>query len=284
MRRRLSAAIAAASCVPVLALAGISFTTVTKVEGGRAGAAKERTVRVSVEGESLKTEFVTSMGPTFPAGAYMLTRDAGKTFYLVFPTDKVYMPWNLQETLAGAGALTGAFPGFKMEIKDYKVETTLDEEGPVMLGLPTRHYKFRTSYAMEMTIMGQASSTVHAQEEEIWATAKFNSLVIEAWQKNQAFKTGNAQIDVLIEQSKKKVKGLPLKHITNTTMTMGGRGQPTASRTVTEVTEIKEEKVPESAFAIPADYTEKKIEGKPLVPGAGPPLPSVGPPSRPPGP
>ena len=78
--------------------------------------------------------------------------------------------------------------------------------------------------------------------------------------KASEFKTGSDELDKLIHTEISNVKGFPLKsERAQTSKTSDGKEQVTKSTTL--VTELKETKIADSQFAVPAGFTET-----PLIP------------------
>ena len=121
-----------------------------------------------------------------------------------------------------------------------------------MLGYPTQHYKFRTSYQMSMSIMGFKNQMSVVKEDETWATTKMDVTAFSAWM-NKSPKTQNAELDKLIAMEKGKMSGLPLKTISVQTTT-DNQGKSTVNRSSTEVTSIRN--VSDVQVDIPSDYQE----------------------------
>jgi len=78
-------------------------TTRDQIENG-----KERSrslVRGWIDGANAKIEFADQKGTMFKPGSYLLTKDAGRTLYLVDPKEKAYSRWDLEAMLASTFAL-----------------------------------------------------------------------------------------------------------------------------------------------------------------------------------
>ena len=246
--------------------AGVSFTASTKHEGTASNRSKAQSMDTITkgwfDGGQGRIEFVQgSDNPMAPKGGYMLIKDAGKTMYMVNPAEKSYMQWDIQSIMGMAG---GAMGMMNMKVSSPKVEKLLDEEGPSMLGCPTRHIKLRTSYAMAMSFMGIDHSSAITQEQELWTTEKYKDAGLAAWRDNMGMKTGDKSLDELIKAQMDKMQGVILKMITANT-TQDNTGKTQTSRTIMEVTEIKEESVGKDRFEIPADY--KEIPMGAMMPG-----------------
>ena len=218
----------------------------TKAESG------DNTIRMTTAGNKARIDFEAGQMPGMGDGGYLVTKDAGKSFYMVSPKEKTYMKWDMEAMMGMAGAMGNMM---KMQISDPKVEKLVDEAGQAILGYPTRHYKFRTSYHMSMSVMGFKNEMTINKEDETWTTTKLDTAVLGAWF-SRAPKTQNAEMDKLIEAEKGKMTGVPLKMLSIQTST-DNQGKATVTRTTMNVTEIKT--VADVPVEIPADYKEMNL-------------------------
>jgi hypothetical protein len=249
----LAAAVAAA---PVRA--GIYYKSVSRTEAQGAAAA-DTTVQGWVDGEKAKIEFSASGNPMTPAGAYLLTQDGGRTVLLVNPEEKTYATWDLEAMLGVVGGvMKGMGPLLKFEVSQPRVEKLAEEDGGSLVGLPTRHYRYRTSYSMQVKVFGMGQENAVVTEQDIWATSQLQDAALGVWLRTGPPKTGNDQLDSLIAAEMGKVTGFPLKSITVSTST-GKRGQKTTTRSVMEVKELRRADVPAATFQLPAGYTETQL-------------------------
>jgi hypothetical protein len=161
--------------------------------------------------------------------------------------------------------MNGLGPMLKIEFSDPKVEKISEEEGGSLLGLPTKHYKFRTSYTLKMKIfgMGRASDTV--TDQEIWATTKLTDPGLGVWLRHDPPRTGNENFDKLIaaETEKRKVSGFPLKLVSTTTSTQ--KDKTNVTHQSMEVTALETKSISDSQFEIPSGYKETQMA--PMAPG-----------------
>jgi len=242
------------------AWAGIHYQAATSQEGaGRNNA--DMKVESWVSGDKARIEFHESANPMAKSGTYLITKDGGKTLYLVNPEDKTYALWDMNAMLGVlGGVMNGMGPFLKFEFSDPKVEQLSEEDGGTVVGLPTRHYKFRTSYSMKMRVLGMGNSADTVTDEDIWATTKLQDPGLGVWLRHDPPKTGNEHFDKLIaaEAQKKRVSGFPLKTVTTTTTTQK-RGKQTVTHRTLEVTLLETKSIPDSTFAIPAGYKETQM-------------------------
>ncbi len=241
---------------PVAAQAGVHYQSTTTID--TPGGPQKTVVEAWAEGESGRVEFKESQNPFARTGTYMLTRNGGRTLVLVDPEEKAYGEFSLDGLLGSMGAvMEGMGPLLKIEISAPKVETLLDEPGPEIHGLSTRHIKIRSAYQMKVKVFGMGRPSDVVNEEEYWVTDQLLDKSSGMWLKTAKPKTGSADFDRLIAAEMGKFTGVPLKSSTVTTTTTKGKAQVT--RTTMEVTALdKFVKAPVS-FDVPAGYKQREM-------------------------
>jgi hypothetical protein len=252
MRQRLMLVGAIVLRATLSSFAGWEYSTVTSAEGSQHSQRRNNQMTGWVDGDKAKIEFLQSDSPLTAAGSYLVTKDGGKIMYMVNPRTKTYSKWDIASIAGFAG---GAMQMMNMKISAPKVETLLEEKGEKIAGFATTHYRFRTSYTAEMNFMGIRRATSTVTEEDIWACPELNDAGLTVWVNQQGVKTGNEQLDKLVQAEMEKVKGFPLKRIAVTT-TKDGNGEPQVMKMTTQVTEIKKANPSASLFALPAGYQE----------------------------
>jgi archaellin len=254
----------------VPAFAGIHYKATTTTQDAQAKNNTKVEVEGWVSGDNAKVLFKESGGnPMAKSGSYIITKNGGQTLYLVDPEEKTYMEWDLNAMLGFVGAMTGGGMGplLKMEFSDPKVEQLGSGDGGTLVGLPTQQAKFRTSYTMKVKVFGMGSESSVVSEQEVWTTNKLQDRGFGVWLRSNP-RTGNPQLDKLIEAEMKTVQGFPLKTHTVTTTTDKKKNRQTVTTTTTEVTQLDANaSVPASAFEIPAGYEETEMPA--LVPPQG---------------
>lgn len=247
------------------AFAGVHYKSVTKTEDAQT---KGSSIAVEgwVSGEKARVEFKESANPMAKQGAWLLTKDGGKTMYLVDPEEKTYAEWNLQAMLGVVGSIMqGMGPLLKIEFSDPKVEKLLEEDGGAVVGLSTRHYRFRTSYNMKIRVLGMGNEANVVTEQDIWSTDRLQDIALGVWLRSDPPRTGNEQFDKLIAAEAGKTQGFPLKMVTVSTTTQKKGNKQTVTRSTMEVTQLDTNaNVPGSSFEIPGGYKETQ-----LMPAAG---------------
>lgn len=262
--RTFASALFAAALATVPAWAGVHYTSVTET----VGQSGKMTIQVEgwASGNNARVEFKQSDNPVMKTGTYMITTDGGKTLYLVNPEDKTYAKWDLQAMMGAAGSVLKSMgPLFKMEVSDPKVEKLDEGDGGQVLGIPTRRYKYRTSYNMKIRVMGMGDTSNVVMEQDIWATDRLTDLGVGAWLRAEPPSLGYEPLDKLVKSEMGKISGYPLKMVTVSTTTSQKKGEKTVDRTTMEVTKLDTSAtVAASRFEIPSGYQETQ-----LLPGPG---------------
>lgn len=239
--------------------AGMTVTSTVKTEGAGREGENSASTRVKVDDEKARIEWIEGRNPAVPPKGYMLTRDGGLTLYMVNPEEKSYMKWDTAAMARMAAGMSGLL---NMKVKEYKVEKTLEENGPEILGYPTKHYKFVTTYSMEMSVFGMKKASSGKTEQEIWSTTKIKVPAMTAFEKmaSQSM-AGMGDLQKAVDAEKaKSVKGFPLKTVTTTDS--GTPQNPQIVKNIMEVTEIKEGRIPAADFELPKDYKEVNMAGE----------------------
>ena len=239
--------------------AGIHYKSVTRTQPEQ-GKSMDIQVEGWVAGDSSRVDIRDSANPMLKPGAYLITKDGGQTIFLVDPKEKTYAEWDVQAMLGAAGAMmSGMGPVLKIEFTEPKVEKLLEEAGPAIVGLPTRHYRYRTSYTMKMKVLGMGNESSVVSEEDIWTTESLQDAALSIWLRSDPPKTGNEQLDKLIASGRGKITGFPLKTVVVSTST-NKKNKQTTTRTTMEVTELDTKaNVPGSSFEIPAGYEKTEM-------------------------
>lgn len=241
------------------ALAGTSFTQVTTINGQRAALTK-----VVTDGGNAKAEFVETAAdnPFMPVGSYMLVE--GGDLYLVNPSARTFSRFDTS-MLEGMTQMMG-----RMEISDVAFEKVLDEAGETLLGYPTRHYQFKSSWSMSM--QGMPVKTEISVVEDLWTTTAIEMLAVPTAVSGMMGSMPEQVQAIVDAQGTRNVEGFPLKQVSvqSMKMNMGGLGalggaipggMPGGGDTTTtlEVTELAQVDVAAAAFAIPDGYQETAL-------------------------
>lgn len=239
----------------VWASSGFHYKAETVTTGTNMKESDKMIVEGWVEGPNAKVVFraVGEANPFLGEGKYLLTNDGGETLYLVDPEENTHAKFDLSEVLGFAGAFMESGM-FNMDVSNHTVEELESGDGPEMHGYDTEYYKYRTSYDLEMKIMGMKRADHYVMDNEIWSVEKLQATGFQAWMRPR--ETGFEAVDTLLEGELEKVKGFPFKSVT-TTQTEGKKKNRTMTTiSTTEVTEFKEMNVANSMFELSSDSQE----------------------------
>ena len=253
------------ACAAGTAHAGWDYTTETKAEGGRQAQAQNSKMHSLVDGAKARIDFVESQNPLMGAGTYLLTTDAGKNVRLVKPADKCYSEWDMKKMMGMAGGLMGMM---NMKVKDQKSEKLLEEKGPSILGFPTMHYKFRTSYTLEVSFMGMTQANATVNEQELWTTTALTDAAFNFAALQRDMKTGNDDLDKLVAAQMNKAEGFPLKSVMKNSA-KDARGKEQSTTVTTEVLSVKQASIAADQFVVPAGYEERDLNPMNAMLGGG---------------
>lgn len=253
-------AVVLATAAASTAGAGMYYEAVTRGEGAQGANMADSTVKAWVDGDNAKVLFDEAGSPMLQEGSYLVTRDGGKTIYLVNPEDKTYAVWDLDAMMGMAGgAMQMARGMMNMKFSEPEVEKLAEEPGGTRLGLPTTHYRYRTTYTMSMSFMGMKNETKSEQLQDVWSTTELKQSGFGIWLRREPPKTGDEQLDRLIAKEMDKIHGVPLKSVTVTTTTDTKKNETRTTTMTTEVTKLDTMSVPSSTFEIPAGYAETQL-------------------------
>jgi hypothetical protein len=246
------------------AYAGIHFESTTRTDSPQG----KQTIAVEgwVEGDGAKVVFASSDNPLFSEGAYLLTNDGGRTVLLVDPEQKSYTAFDPAQMVAAMGTmLKGMGAMVKMSVSNPQVEKLLEEPGGELLGRPTTHYRFRTTYDMEVRVMGMGQKSSNDTLTDTWATTTLADAGFGAYLRREPPRTGIEDLDRLVDaEMGKGIAGVPLKTV-SVTVSKDARGRETRTTTTMEVTSLREEAVAPATFQLPAGYERVEMPaGLPL--------------------
>lgn len=241
------------------ARAGFHYKATTRTESTAGRGMGDVKVEGWVEGDKAKVEFRESGNPVFPKGGYLITKDGGQSMFLVDPSEKTYMRFDLRAMMGAAGGMMeGMGPLLKFDVSNPKVEKLGEEDGGQILGYPTRRHRYRTSYSMTVKVFGMGRAQAIVSEDDVWMTDKLSDKAFGVWLRAEPLRTGNAQLDKLIDAETSKAQGFALKRVMTQTATDKG-GKATKTTTTMTVDLLESANPPASAFEIPAGYEETEM-------------------------
>ena len=203
-----------------------------------------------IDGDRSRVEF--TRGNIYPPGAFIISTRGANRVVMGNPATMTYAEMNL-------ASLAGRIATGEVEIRNFKTQTEKLPDHPTVSGFPTDHFRTETTY--EITVRGSAvvlTQNVHTVVEK-WTTSAFGD-VAGAFVDFETFRTGNPQMDELLESELSKIKGLPLRTLSTVTTTGAGSLARAGSKRV-QVSEIllsnvRVEPVTSAGFEIPPGFTK----------------------------
>ncbi|HWR37667.1 MAG TPA: DUF4412 domain-containing protein [Clostridia bacterium] len=239
--------------ISTTAFAGVTFTSTSQTEQN--GKTSKTRVKASVSGQNARIEFLENEDdPIFTPGRYLLSRDGGKTMYLVDPAQKTLSPIDFTEITKEMTATMQRL-NVKASVGAPKMTKVLDLPGKPVAGLATRHYRYQTQYTTTLEVLGQKTGIETAVTDDLWTTKALVDPALGVWLRKEAVSTGDANADALLKSEMSKASGFPVKRVTVTT-TSDDHGHKSTSTTSMEILEAQVTAVPASAFVTPADYRQ----------------------------
>ena len=211
------------------------------------------TGRAIIDGEKSRVEFVAGTG--YQPGTYLISTNGSRILTFVDPAKKAYMDIN-------AGSVSTALGSAKITIANKKIDLTQLEDHPIIAGLPTDHYRMSISYDITLSLGTLAlTENVHTIEDK-FVTGAFGNIGL-TYLASGALKTGNLEIDDLVDTENTRVKGFALKQVISTTTSSGafsGQSAKWTPRTITTTREITissitpNASVPGAVFLVPVAF------------------------------
>jgi hypothetical protein len=124
----------------------------------------------------------------------------------------------------------------------------------------------KSAFTMQLKVFGMKQSTTIATETESWMTSELSAPGFGAWLRETPPKTGDPELDSMLDGIAAKLDGVVLKSVSRSVMT-DSKGRETRSTSTTEVTSIEETDIEPSMFEIPPDY--EKVEMPSMQEGDG---------------
>lgn len=208
------------------------------------------TARATIDGFRSRIEFLS--GSLYPPNTYVLSTDSSGRLYFVDPAKQ----WFTEINTAGIATALGAS---NIKIENLRTNTEVMTDKKRIAGFDADHYKITLSYDITV-VMKTIPVKQHVDTEiETWSTTAFGDVPKTLF--SSGMRTGNAELDRMLESETSKVPGFPLRQLV-TTRTMYDKPARTkierpSSRTMTRetwVTKIQETKVDASQFVIPVTY------------------------------
>jgi len=220
--------------------------------------------RALLDGSRSRIEF--TGGDVYPAGTYVVSVDGSKRLYFVDPLNK----WYTEVNTAGVASAVAAS---NIEIANLKSNLEKIGDNEVIAGQPTVHYKLTITYDITVPTRVMPLRQTVKTVIQTWTTVKYGDIARDAF--SNSVRTGNVEVDKLVETETTKVQGLPLRQsvaimVTSANPKVPGSQVPLpTTRTITRdtwVTKIGETTPDPMAFKIPATYRKSEQPDAPAPP------------------
>src|SRR5437899_1447140 len=127
--------------------AGVTYTAETRTILGAKDGNGDFRIQGWVSGDRARVEFLQSQLPELETGTYLVSSDGGDNVFLVNPKNKTFEVWDINAMISNMADMMRSMRGeMRVRFEEPKVEKLLEEDGPRIDGMPTRHYRFRSSY------------------------------------------------------------------------------------------------------------------------------------------
>jgi len=221
-----------------------------------ANEAAEMTVTAWIRDDQCDLRFTQSGNPFMGEGTRLVCRDGARRLFLVNDKEKTYSEWDLDAIFGTLTTVMQNMGGMmKISVENAKVETLLKEDGGLVAGYPTTHYRFHTVYDLTMKMLGMGQKQHVETIQDGWYTTKLDDVAMGVWLMRDPPDFGDTGLGDLIELEKSKAKGWPLRTvIEQTSQNKKGRSQTT--KTITEVTDIGEGSPPAGTYEWGSDYQQ----------------------------
>lgn len=218
------------------------------------------TARAVIDGEKSRVDFVG--GSLYPPGTYVISTDGSRRLFFVDPTKE----WYTEVNTAGVATALGSS---NIRITNLKTSLENKDDRPLIAGYPTEHTRLTLTYDIAVTVRSMPLKQHVRTEIDTWATPRFPAAAASSFL--TSMRTGNPEIDRLLDAETLKLTGFPLRQTVTTRAivdlppTRSELNVPTTKTIVREmwVTSIREVPPDASLFLVPAKYRRADIPEAP---------------------
>ena len=232
------------------------------------------TARAIVDGDKSRVDFLG--GTLYPPGTYVISTDASRKLVFVDPSKEWFTEFDTASVASALGTSN-------IRIANFKSSFETREDRPIIAGHPTEHSRLALRYDITVTVKG-IPLTQHVQTDvDTWSTSDFAAQAANSFL--STMRTGNLDIDRLLDAEALKLKGFPLRQTVTTRAVADlppSRSQLQTPNTKTIVREmwvsaIRETHADPAMFRLPAGYRRADV---PDVPKAATQTLSFDPPTK----
>lgn len=254
------------SASPLFSAIRYEFKQTTRTEA-QSQPASSLVGRAVIEGEMSRVDFIS--GYAHPVGSYVISKDGFRSVAIVDPAKQTY-------TEVDTSNVASALGSSKIEIANLKTNVRKLGDRPTIAGIPAEHWVLESSY--DMTVMFGTLPLKQTVQTTIdkWVTTSLGNVgasLISA----ESLRTGNSELDRIIELESTKIQGFPLRQVMTIRVqnpvaerNPNSQIKLNASRTQTSemiVTKLQTASVDRRLFDVPATF--RKVESSGEKEGAG---------------
>ncbi|HKR65311.1 MAG TPA: hypothetical protein VJZ00_16380 [Thermoanaerobaculia bacterium] len=204
--------------------------------------------RATIDGARSRVDFLS--GNVYPPGTYVISTDGSRRLFFVDPTNKWYTEINTSGFATALGAA-------EIKITNQKSEMEPRTDTAKIAGYEAKHQRLTLSFDVTVTMKGIPLRQHARVEIDAWTTDQFP----EQQSALDAMRTGNPEIDAVLEAESTKIHGFPLRrtvaiHLTSE-VAVKSQLQLPRSKTITRetlVTSIREANPDAMLFVVPVSY------------------------------
>jgi len=215
--------------------------------------------RAVVDGTRTRVDFLS--GNLYPPGTYVVSSDGARLFF-IDPAKRWYTEFNATGAVSAIGASNIRIENLRSELKDLP-------DRPKIAGVETTHRQLTLDYDVTVTMRAlPLKQSVHTVIDS-WTTTQFGDLALNVLASGA--RTGNPEIDSLMDLETTKLTGFPLRQtvtIRTTLLTRAVESQLKVNPTRTvmremQVSSIQEMEAKPADFAIPAGFVRAGVGERP---------------------
>lgn len=257
-RACMAAMLLAALAGPVAAApagAALRYTEVTVTERGGSETGRMVT-RTTLDGLRARIDFLAGEEEGAPVVASLVTSDGAKSVAFTEAGKATCSQWDPGELFATVGRLVAkARKIATVKVSGNGVEKLLEEEGPSILGHPTKHIRLRTTYTFKATALFVISYSVSEEVvDDFWVARELKDEPIAGELQKAMSRTGFREIDALIGEAVAQAPGVVVKQETVVDR-KGYGGKKSRNRDTVEVTSLEQldsSALPPDTFSSPS--------------------------------
>ena len=212
----------------------------------------ELRARALIDGARSRIDFLA--GTLYPPGTYVVSTDASRNLRFVDPVDKSFTEVNTASIVTALGTSD-------IVISNQKIDFVSLPDKMEIAGVQGQHYRVTMNYDITRKIRDIPIKLRVKTDIDAWTTTQFTGQRRDIFTGGGTPRTGNPQLDALLEAETSKIPGFPLRQVVSIQTTYdrirGSKLQTPTTQTATRemwVTSIRETSATAADFMVPASY------------------------------